>query len=136
MKKQQGFTLIELMIVVAIIGVLSAIAVPAYKDYVAKSELASAMSTVKALITPAELAVQADGEISGGLATLGISAGSNTLGEITLTEADGTTPTIKFDFTSGSLSENEIRITRSDDGWTCKQNSSVDAKGCNKVENF
>lgn len=54
-KKQQGFTLIELMIVVAIIGVLSAVAIPAYKDYVKKSEVASAVATMKSLITPAEL---------------------------------------------------------------------------------
>ncbi|KJG57761.1 hypothetical protein UA38_09300 [Photobacterium kishitanii] len=49
MNKQQGFTLIELMIVVAIIGVLSAIAVPAYQNYVKKSELGAALATVAAL---------------------------------------------------------------------------------------
>lgn len=36
---QKGFTLIELMIVIAIIGVLAAVAVPAYQDYIAKSQV-------------------------------------------------------------------------------------------------
>ena len=53
MNAQKGFTLIELMIVVAIIGILAAIAIPAYQDYIARSQASEGVSLVDGLKTAA-----------------------------------------------------------------------------------
>lgn len=63
---QKGFTLLELMIVVAIIGVLAAIAVPQYQDYAARAKL----SRVAAAVDPLKLAVASFYHDNGGLSSL------------------------------------------------------------------
>ena len=63
---QQGFTLIELMIVVAIIGILAAVALPAYQDYTTRAKI----SEVIVMASPAKLAVSETSSSNGGLGSL------------------------------------------------------------------
>lgn len=77
-KLQQGFTLIELMIVVAIIGILAAIAVPAYQDYTVRSKVSEAASLASATRTAVDVSFS-EGYNLGSIpsrSTLGIASSS------------------------------------------------------------
>ena len=78
MKKQQGFTLIELMIVVAIIGILAAIAIPAYQDYTIRAQVSEGLN----LAGGAKAAVTEYYQDSGDLAANNNEAGLEKAGEI------------------------------------------------------
>ncbi len=95
--KQSGFTLIELMIVVAIIGVLAAVALPAYQDYVRRSRITEGLSLAAAPKTEVATAATSITDLQATIASIApmaskyvtsvnvSSATGATLGEITIT---------------------------------------------------
>ena len=133
-KAQQGFTLIELMIVVAIIGILAAIALPAYQNYVARSQVANGLASI------APLRVSYEENLARGVAPslvaaeegyLGTEAAANDLGGITL-NPDATlseTAAIIFTFNNDNtvavpVQGRTVTLTRGGaaGGWACAYN--------------
>jgi len=141
-QSQKGFTLIELMIVVAIIGILAAVALPAYQDYTARAQASEAASLAAGVKTSIAEFYQSNGEYPGA-ATFPKNtdlAATGTYSSIAVTEdtgvivatmnASGVASNLagkKFTFTP-SLANNSFK-------WTCTNDlaagdEAIAPKGC------
>lgn len=124
MNAQKGFTLIELMIVVAIIGILAAVAIPQYQNYIAKSQVSRVMGETGALRTSVETC------ILDGRTTLGTGAGEcdvgntpSNLATVVITNPLTETSTIAATFdqnAAAAIAGDDLTWTRDANGaWVC-----------------
>lgn len=143
MNAQKGFTLIELMIVIAIIGILAAIAIPQYQNYIAKSQVSRVMSEVGSMRTATETCLNdgitvancqfgwTESNLLAGVGTAVTGAGVlQTGGLVAAFGAADSATTLTATFGSNAaqaLATKKLVWTRSPAGtWTCS--TSVDAK--------
>lgn len=124
MNAQKGFTLIELMIVVAIIGILAAIAIPQYQNYIGRSQVPEGPTLLAGLKTPLTEQIANSGLATGCVMPAGVVLAGSYVEEITLAKgaAKQCAVTAKYkstinDDVKGKLIRYKYDIT--DNSWKC-----------------
>lgn len=127
MNTQKGFTLIELMIVVAIIGILAAIAIPAYQDYTARAQASEGLKATAGLQSDIGVYISENADLTGVEADPAIVAAATALeGKYFAGATVAAGGVITVPFTSGALATQTMTITPSVaaaggqiSGWQC-----------------
>lgn len=118
MNNFRGFTLIELMIVVAIIAILAAVALPAYQNYVARSQVTAGVAEIAPGRTAFETLFLNQGDFEFDTAELGLQADTARCDVVTVPGAEGSIEcTLKG---NPVIAGGRVRFERSEAGiWTC-----------------
>ena len=128
MKKQHGFTLIELMIVVAIIAILAAIALPMYQDYVAKSQATAGLAEITPGKTQAEVLLNEGKTFAGTAAEVGLKDSERCTVAVAGDSAAGTASIGCTLAGNAKVAKGTLTLNRAADGtWACKA-AGMDAK--------
>jgi type IV pilus assembly protein PilA len=133
-KELQGFTLIELMIVVAIIGVLAAIAIPAYQDYTIRAQVSEGLSLAGGAKTAVSEYFMDRGMWPADNSSAGLADQHDIRGKYTEhVEVENNVIEIKFGFDShAKIFDEKILLTVTDNNgslsWTCTSAGVIQAK--------